>query len=78
MSKSLLRLMKSKINSEGPVAKLSMAAAIRRGEQMIDRYLKGTSRPRPESARILAKVCGATDEEADAVERECLAKAKTA
>lgn len=78
MSQRLVKLMNKRIASEGPQARLKLALSINRGAQMIDRYLKGSSIPRPEIARILAKECGASDHEADAVERECLAQAKTA
>jgi len=62
--------MKSKIELEGPSARLKLALSISRTERMIDLYLKGSSSPRPEQALALAKECGATEEEAHEIERE--------
>jgi ribosome-binding protein aMBF1 (putative translation factor) len=80
MSQRLIALMEKKIRSEGPSARQKLALSIGRRDQMIDRYMKGTSIPRPEQARILAKECGASDEVAEAVARDCFptTKKKTA
>ena len=76
MSQRLIILMEKKIEREGPIAKLHMAAVIFRSAQMIDRYLRGVSTPRPETARLLAIECGANEKEAAAIERDCFRVSK--
>jgi ribosome-binding protein aMBF1 (putative translation factor) len=73
MSRTLIGLMAKKIEREGPAAKLKLALSVGRTEQMIDRYLKGQTIPRPEVARTLAKECGANDRVAQQVEEESYA-----
>ena len=72
MSQRLIELIKIKIASEGPGFRLKLALSIHRNEQAISRYVAGKTSPRPETAYILAKECGASDQEADAIKRECL------
>lgn len=62
--------MQNKIDSEGPSARLKLALSINRMERMISLYVKGEASPRPELAYILAIECGASEEEARAIERE--------
>lgn len=71
MTQRLLELMNTAVLKEGPSGKARMAGVIERTERMVDRYMKGQSVPTPSLAFKLAKACGATEEEALDIAKEC-------
>lgn len=78
MNQRLVELMKAVITREGNagIARLSLAAE--RRERMIDRYIKGTSKPSKTVAYNLAIACGCHDLEAQVLANEHSSEARTA
>jgi transcriptional regulator with XRE-family HTH domain len=76
MSERLVGMMRQLIVKEGSAGKSKLALAARRGERMIDRYMKGQAFPSSDTAFRLALACGATESEALALAGEASKEAR--